>query len=83
MDNNMNEQKEITEITMFEKTYKVEDCTQRVLETFSIVKRMEHDAAESNYKAVKDNSAVAFQKEQLQKLIEEDKLQAVKEEPEE
>jgi hypothetical protein len=83
MDNNMNEQKEITEITMFEKVYKVADCTQRVLSTFSTVKRMEQDAAESNYKAVKDNSAVAFQKEQLQKLIEEDKLKAVEEEPEE
>lgn len=76
MENNNNE---ITEVTLFEKKYATADLTPRVLQTFVTIKEMEADAKRSNYVAVKDASAVEYQKIQLRDMIEEDGIDPVEE----
>ena len=70
-----NENNNITELTLFDKRYATKDCSRRVLSTFVTIKEMENDAKRSNYVAVKDASAVEYQKEQLRKMIEEDAIE--------
>ena len=69
------EQNEITEVTMFDKVYKTENLTPRVAQSFVAIQRMDKEAQEANYEAVKAASAVEFQKQQLQTMIEEDEIE--------
>ena len=78
MENN-DDNNAITELTLFDKRYATKDCSQRVLSTFVTIKEMENDAKRSNYVAVKDASAVEYQKEQLRKMIEEDEIEPMEE----
>jgi hypothetical protein len=71
-----NEQKEVTEITMFEKVYKTENLTPRITQSFVAIQRMDKEAQEANYQSVKAASAVEFQKQQLKTMIEEDEIVA-------
>ena len=71
-----NEQKEVTEITMFEKVYKTENFTPRITQSFVAIQRMDKEAQEANYQSVKAASAVEFQKQQLKTMIEEDEIVA-------
>lgn len=66
----------IEEVTMFEKVYKTENLTQRVAQSFVSIQRMEREAQEANYQAVKAASAVEFQKIQLKGMIEEDEIES-------
>tara|TARA_X000001036_G_scaffold383819_1_gene377456 strand:+ start:244 stop:495 length:252 start_codon:yes stop_codon:yes gene_type:complete len=72
-----NKNNEITEVSLFEKKYATADLTPRVLQTFVTIKEMEGDAKRSNYIAVKDASAVEYQKIQLRDMIEEDNIEPV------
>tara|TARA_B100001250_G_scaffold356556_1_gene331719 strand:- start:1815 stop:2105 length:291 start_codon:yes stop_codon:yes gene_type:complete len=74
--------KEITEVSLFEKKYATKDLTPRVLQTFITIKEMEADAKRSNYIAVKDASAVEYQKIQLRDMIAEDEIQPMEAEQE-
>tara|TARA_R100000541_G_scaffold44390_1_gene51502 strand:+ start:396 stop:662 length:267 start_codon:yes stop_codon:yes gene_type:complete len=76
MENNMNEQQEIKEVTIFDEVYKVENLTNRVTQSFVAIQRMDKEAQEANYQSVKAASAVEFQKQQLKTMIEEDKIQS-------
>jgi len=76
MENNMNEQQEIKEVTLFDEVYKVENLTNRVVQSFVAIQRMDKEAQEANYQSVKAASAVEFQKQQLKTMIEEDKIQS-------
>ena len=76
MENNMNEQQEIKEVTIFDEVYKVENLTHRVTQSFFAIQRMDKEAQEANYQSVKAASAVEFQKQQLKAMIEEDKIQS-------
>ena len=69
-----NEQQEVKEITMFDKVYKTENLTPRVVQSFVAIQRMDKEAQEANYQSVKAASAVEFQKQQLQTMIEEDEI---------
>jgi hypothetical protein len=71
-----NEQQEVKEITMFDKVYKTENLTPRVVQSFVAIQRMDKEAQEANYESVKAASAVEFQKQQLQTMIEEDEIVA-------
>jgi hypothetical protein len=71
-----NEQQEVKEITMFDKVYKTENLTPRITQSFIAIQRMDKEAQEANYQAVKAASAVEFQKQQLQTMIEEDEIVA-------
>ena len=71
-----NEQQEVKEITMFDKVYKTENLTPRVVQSFVAIQRMDKEAQEANYQSVKAASAVEFQKQQLQTMIEEDEIVA-------
>ena len=55
---------------------KVENLTNRVTQSFVAIQRMDKEAQEANYQAVKAQSAVEFQKEQLKAMIVEDKINA-------
>ena len=68
--------KEIKEVTIFDEVYKVKNLTNRVTMAFVNIQRMEKEATESNYQALKAQSAVEFQKQQMKLMIEEDKIQA-------
>ena len=70
-----NEKKEVTEVTMFDKVYKTENLTPRIAQSFVAIQRMDEEAQEANYQAVKAASAVEFQKQQLQTMIEEDEIE--------
>jgi hypothetical protein len=70
-----NEQKEVTEVTMFDKVYKTKNLTPRITQSFVAIQRMDEEANEANYQAVKAASAVEFQKQQLQTMIEEDEIE--------
>jgi len=70
---------EITEVSLFEKKYATKDLTPRVLQTFITIKEWEADAKRSNDVAVKDASAVEYQKEQLKKMIQEDEIEPMEE----
>ena len=76
MENNMNEQQELKEVTIFDEVYKVENLTNRVTQSFVAIQRMDKEAQEANYQSVKAASAVEFQKQQLKTMIEEDKIQS-------
>ena len=76
MENNMNEKQELKEVTIFDEVYKVENLTNRVTQSFVAIQRMDKEAQEANYQAVKAQSAVEFQKEQLKAMIVEDKINA-------
>ena len=76
MENNMNEQQEIKEVRIFDEVYKVENLTNRVVQSFVAIQRMDKEAQEANYQSVKAASAVEFQKQQLKTMIEEDKIQS-------
>ena len=76
MENNMNQQQEPKEVTIFGKVYKVENLTNRVLGTFVAVQRMQKEAEEANYQSVKVSSASEFQQTALKNMIEEDKIQS-------
>jgi hypothetical protein len=71
-----NEQQEVKEITMFDKVYKTENLTPRITQSFIAIQRMDKEAQEANYQSVKAASAVEFQKQQLQTMIEEDEIVA-------
>ena len=71
-----NEQQEVKEITMFDKVYKTENLTPRITQSFVAIQRMDKEAQEANYQSVKAASAVEFQKQQLQTMIEEDEIVA-------
>ena len=71
-----NEQQEVKEITMFDKVYKTENLTPRVVQSFVAIQRMDKEAQEANYQSVKAASAVEFQKQQLQTMIKEDEIVA-------
>ena len=75
-----NEQKEVTEVTMFDKVYKTENLTPRIAQSFVAIQRMDEEANEANYQAVKAASAVEFQKQQLQTMIEEDEIECEEDE---
>jgi hypothetical protein len=72
----------IEEVTMFDKVYKTKNLTQRVAESFVSIQRMEKEAQEAKYQAVKAVSAVEFQKIQLKGMIEEDEIESETEEEE-
>ena len=76
MENNMNEQQKIKEVTIFDEVYKIENLTNRVTQSFVAIQRMDKEAQEANYQSVKAASAVEFQKQQLKTMIEEDKIQS-------
>jgi len=76
MENNMNEQQEIKEVTIFGKIYKIENLTNRVVGTFVAVQRLQKEAEEANYQSVKVSSACEFQQTALKNMIEEDKIQS-------
>ena len=76
MENNMNQQQEPKEVTIFGKVYKVENLTNRVIGTFVAVQRMQKEAEEANYQSVKVSSACEFQQTALKNMIEEDKIQS-------
>ena len=66
----------IEEVTMFDKVYKTENLTPRVAQVFVSIQRMEKEAQEANYQAVKAAIAVEFQKMQLKGMIEEDEIES-------
>ena len=70
----MNEQQEIKEVTLFDEVYKVENLTNRVVQSLAAIQRMDKEAQEANYQSVKAASSVEFQKQQLKVMIEEDKI---------
>jgi len=45
-----------------------------VVQSFVAIQRMDKEAQEANYQAVKAQSAVEFQKQQLKTMIAEDKI---------
>ena len=68
--------KEIKKVTMFGEVYKIESLTKRVAICFNNISRMEKESAECNYQALKAQSALEFQAEQLKVYLKEDKIKA-------
>ena len=75
--NNNNEGTELKEISMFGKTYKVEDLTLRVKQSFLNSQRMEADFNEKQYQSMVALAAMKHYHEEMLKMIEEDKLKPI------
>ena len=67
------ERKELTEVLIFDKEYKVADLSDQIKLTFNALQRMEQEAQEASYQSVKANSAVQFQATALKKMLDKDK----------
>ena len=70
----MQKEEVLKEVTLFDEVYKVENLTERVIQCFMGLQRMQTEFQEANYQAVKAKSAVEFQKQQLKTMIAEDKI---------